>query len=175
MEGQPPIFLLRSIRLIYFNQPSSSISPLRPLNDPDFPPFAPSPPASSPHSLIYSFSLRGLRDLSGRCCEFFQSSLCALSVFCGLYKSVTIRDSFSFWSFDHSDFEFVSDFVLSISNFFFSLFSVALCGKISLDTQLQIVYNIHLTNRGFLIWRTKVQLKRPSRRGRDSATLHFAF
>jgi len=29
-EGQPPIFLLRSIRLIYFNQPSSSISTLRP-------------------------------------------------------------------------------------------------------------------------------------------------
>jgi hypothetical protein len=35
--------------------------------------------------------------------------------------------------------------------------------KNSLDTQLPIVYNIHLTNRGFLIWRTKLQLKRPSR------------
>ena len=37
------------------------------------------------------------------------------------------------------------------------------------------MYNIHPTNRGFLIWRTKLQPKRPSRRGRDSAILHFAF
>jgi len=45
---------------------------------------------------------------------------------------------------------------------------------IFLDTQLRTMYNTHLTNRGFLIWRTKLQLKRPSRRGRDSAALHFA-
>jgi len=31
--------------------------------------------------------------------------------------------------------------------------------EISLDTQLPILYNIHLTNRGFLIWRTKLPLK----------------
>jgi len=47
--------------------------------------------------------------------------------------------------------------------------------KISLDTQLCTMYNIHLTNRGFLIRRTKLQLKRPSRRGRiqQLCTLHF--
>ena len=38
----------------------------------------------------------------------------------------------------------------------------------SLDTQPRTMYNIHLTNRGFLIWRTNLQLKRPSRRGQGS-------
>jgi len=46
--------------------------------------------------------------------------------------------------------------------------------RIFLDPQPPVEYNIYLTNRGFLIWRTKLQLKRPSRRGRDSAILHFA-
>ena len=124
-----------------------------------------------------------------------------------------IRDSFSFWSFEHSVFDIVSNscpplfgrIVLRISDLSFlrgSSFvhrpsfyacllhpalipiineicvnlrkSVKSVVKNSLDTQPRMMYNIHLTNRGFLIWRTKPRLKRPSRRGRDSATLHFA-
>ena len=43
-----------------------------------------------------------------------------------------------------------------------------LCGKNSLDTQPCIEYNIHLTNSGFLIWKTNQQSKHPSRQRRDS-------
>src|SRR4030042_6372890 len=45
----------------------------------------------------------------------------------------------------------------------------------SLDTQRPLMYNIHLTNRGFLIWRTNLQLKHPSLRGIVSNLVHFDF